>query len=38
MKMADKIKETRGNEILVIECWEKDTEGYIFVGGNNTNI
>jgi len=36
--MEKKINTTRGNEILVIECWEKDTEGYIFVGGNSNNI
>lgn len=38
MKMADRFEKMKGNEILVIECWEKDNEGYILVGGNSTNI
>lgn len=36
--MHDKYEKIRGNEILVMTCWENNNEGYIIVGGNNPNI
>lgn len=39
LKVTDKLnKNMRGNEILVLCCYERDNEGYILVGGNSINI
>lgn len=39
MKVIDKLsKNLRGHEILVLSCYERDSEGYILVGGNSVNI